>query len=239
MAMLGIFLSGSLKRALLSRAELRRFQLEQEVEHTYNSGVLHTSPAVDFSLWSSRRIDAYEESLLARFAQPLAVLGVSRVRLRVPVLEGTSSAVLDRAVGHILGTALPGQQGTVGIAGHRDSFFRVLKELRLGDTIELQTENGIYEYRVNKLLVVDPNDIGVLQSTRTASLTLVTCYPFYFVGSAPKRYIVEATITGLALAPKSITNGPLLEPMQKPTPFVPALRNSGLWPSKSFQEMTQ
>jgi sortase A len=99
---------------------------------------------------------------------------------------------LRRAVGHIPGTALPSEHGNVGISGHRDTFFRPLRNIRQDDEITLATLNGAYRYRVDTIQVVGPEDIKVLDSTTESMLTLVTCYPFYFVGPAPQRFIVRA-----------------------------------------------
>ena len=108
------------------------------------------------------------------------------------MLPGTSDRTLDRAVGHIETTAEPGAGGNSGIAGHRDGFFRGLKDITLGDVIELDTIQGSDAYRVERTWVVDPEDVSVLEPTPGRSLTLVTCYPFYYVGSAPRRFIVRA-----------------------------------------------
>ena len=125
--------------------------------------------------------------------QPIAVLRIPKIHLEVPVLPGTDDFVLNRAVGHIEDTALPGTDGNSGIAGHRDGFFRGLKDIGTGDAIELETLRGKKEvYRVERIWVVDPEDVSVIDPTPTRSLTLVTCYPFYHVGPAPQRYIVRA-----------------------------------------------
>jgi sortase A len=108
------------------------------------------------------------------------------------VLPGTDDVTLDRAVGHIEGTAAPDAAGNVGIAGHRDGFFRGLKDITQGDLIELVTLQDTVAYRVEKTWIVDPTDVSVLDPTPGRALTLVTCYPFYFVGSAPQRFIVRA-----------------------------------------------
>jgi len=108
------------------------------------------------------------------------------------VLPGTDDRILDRALGHVEGTAPPGTDGNSGIAGHRDGFFRGLKDIVPGDAIELDTLDGKESYRVERTWVVDPEDVSVLDPTSTRALTLVTCYPFYFVGSAPRRFIVRA-----------------------------------------------
>lgn len=117
---------------------------------------------------------------------------VERLGVSVVVIEGTSSKNLRRAVGHIAGTALPGQPGNVGIAGHRDTFFRPLRNIQPDDIITLATLRGEYRYRVVSTRVVSPDDVAVLDSDSNQILTLVTCYPFYYVGSAPDRFIVRA-----------------------------------------------
>ena len=119
-------------------------------------------------------------------------MGVSRLDVSVVVVEGTSDKSLRRAVGHIAGTALPGQRGNVGIAGHRDTFFRPLRNIQRDDVITLTTSNGEYRYRVVSTKVVSPENVAVLDSDKDEVLTLVTCYPFYFVGPAPDRFIVRA-----------------------------------------------
>ncbi len=106
--------------------------------------------------------------------------------------EGVDTLTLRRAAGHIPGTALPGQPGNVGIAGHRDRFFRPLRNIRRNDIITLTTLLGEYRYRVVSTKIVSPSDVGVLDPSVNEILTLVTCYPFYFVGSAPSRFIVRA-----------------------------------------------
>ena len=108
------------------------------------------------------------------------------------ILEGTDARTLRRAVGHIPGTPLPGQRGNVAITGHRDTFFRPLRNIRKYDEIRLTTLSGSYRYRVDSIKVVEPEDMEVLDNSDDAILTLVTCYPFYFVGPAPKRFIVRA-----------------------------------------------
>lgn len=117
---------------------------------------------------------------------------IERLGVSVMVLEGTKASTLRRAVGHIRGTALPGQPGNSGIAGHRDTFFRPLRKIRENDIITLTTLFGQYRYRVLSARVVDPAEVSVLEATGNEILTLVTCYPFYFVGSAPDRFVVRA-----------------------------------------------
>jgi sortase A len=117
---------------------------------------------------------------------------ISRLGLSAVVVEGIGKRTLRRAVGHIPGTALPGQSGNVGIAGHRDTFFRPLQDIQVDDIITLTTRWGEYRYRVVSSRVVSPDDVAVLHPTSYEVLTLVTCHPFYFVGPAPNRFIVRA-----------------------------------------------
>jgi sortase A len=112
----------------------------------------------------------------------------------VPVLEGTDEWTLNRAVGHIADTARPGADGNSGIAGHRDSFFRGLKDVGPGDSLEIETLDRIQHYRIDRTWVVEPDAVWVLDPTESRSVTLVTCYPFYFIGSAPQRYIVRGVL---------------------------------------------
>jgi sortase A len=126
------------------------------------------------------------------------VLRIERVRLRVPVFEGTSDTILNRGAGWIEGTARPGEPGNVGVAGHRDGFFRGLKDVAVGDRIEIDTGQATQIFSVDEISIVNPDDVHVLYPRSRPSLTLVTCYPFYFVGSAPQRYIVHASVVEAA-----------------------------------------
>ena len=132
--------------------------------------------------------------------QLLGRLSIPRLKVTAMVREGADSATLRRAVGHIPGTALPGHPGNVALAGHRDTFFRALRNIQKDDKIDFETESGTYQYVVESTKIVAPRDVGVLAASRDKVLTLVTCYPFYYVGSAPKRFIVRATETGPSTA---------------------------------------
>lgn len=163
--------------------------------YTGSGGSLGVSSAsIDQSLWDRGRVRAHALALARPAPPPLAVLRIPRLRLEVPVLEGTDEWTLDRAVGHIDGTARPGEVGNVGIAGHRDGFFRVLKDISAGDAMELALSGETRRYRVQQISVVRPDDVSVLDPDQRQVLTLVTCYPFYFVGSAPERFIVRAEL---------------------------------------------
>jgi len=126
---------------------------------------------------------------------PASLIGrleIPRLKLSVMVREGADGKTLHRAVGHIPGTAMPGFAGNVALAGHRDTFFRELRNIKKNDSIEFETENGTYRYVVESTDIVGPRDVGVLAASHGQTLTLVTCYPFYYIGSAPKRFIVHA-----------------------------------------------
>jgi sortase A len=183
-------------RKIFSQAQLERFDSLQVQTPAKKADalVIDSNFAVDFRLWSAKRIAEYKDSLAHHVAPPLAVLHISKFELRVPVLEGTDELTLNRGVGHIAGTARPDEDGNIGIAGHRDGFFRVLKDISPGDTIELQTTRATDHYIVDQIVLVRPDDVSILQPRPVRSVTLVTCYPFYFIGSAPQRYIVHASI---------------------------------------------
>lgn len=120
-------------------------------------------------------------------------IDIPRLGVSVAVLQGTSSRMLRLGAGHIEGTPFPGEPGNSGIAGHRDTFFRELKDIRRNDEIQIQTATGLFRYEVDWVKVVEPNDTTVLEpSTVESTLTLVTCYPFYFLGPAPNRFVVHA-----------------------------------------------
>lgn len=117
---------------------------------------------------------------------------IPRVKVSAVIEEGDDSSILHKAVGHIPGTALPGEHGNVGLAAHRDTFFRALGKLREGDVIVLTTVHGTFRYRVASTGVVGPEQTSVLKPIGVPALTLVTCYPFRYIGPAPNRYIVTA-----------------------------------------------
>ena len=119
-------------------------------------------------------------------------ISIPRLHLSAIVEEGIDETTLSRAVGHIPGTALPGEIGNIGIAGHRDTFFEKLKDLRPDDDIDFTTHSGHFHYIVESLTVVDPSDVGVLESKGGKILTIVTCFPFEYIGNAPRRFIVHA-----------------------------------------------
>jgi sortase A len=122
----------------------------------------------------------------------LGRIDIPRIGVSVGILQGTTSRTLRLGVGHIKGTALPGEPGNIGIAGHRDTYFRALKDIHKDDEIQIQTATGIARYEVDWIQITAPSNVSVLAPTAESSLTLVTCYPFYYIGAAPQRFIVHA-----------------------------------------------
>jgi sortase A len=195
---LGLLLSGIYaKRHIFSRIEsqqaLKSFESGQSSE-LLPSGNEANKGGIDFSLWSPGRLKAYQNSLAERMPPPIAILKIPKIHLEVAVFDGTEDSALDRGVGRIVGTAKPGEQGNIGIAGHRDGFFRGLKDIGPEDTIELTTHEKKQVFFVDRIQTVYPSDVSVLRAQDAPLLTLVTCYPFYHVGSAPQRFIVRARL---------------------------------------------
>lgn len=172
--------------SMASDAAIERFHASE------NQGSLSTA-VVDFADWSPQRIAAYKDSLAAKKDLPLAILRIPKINLEVPVFSGTDDLTLNRGAGWIAGTAQIGQPGNIGIAAHRDGFFRGLKDVGGNDVIEMDLPGRTDQYIINNIQIVSPDNVSVLDATQAPTLTLVTCYPFYFVGSAPQRYIVTAS----------------------------------------------
>ncbi len=139
----------------------------------------------------------------------IGVMRIPRLDLKTVVVQGQSPKILRRAVGHLLETALPGEPGNVALAGHRDGFFRPLRNIQPGDAITIDTPDGEFDYEVVSTEVVLPDDLDVLRPTDENSLTLVTCYPFYYIGAAPKRFIVRARQVGRVPTQSAIASAPL------------------------------
>jgi sortase A len=180
---------------LWDSAQGRQNALEQLYVPTTAASVQRASalPALTES-WSPTRVKQYRESLLLPTSPPLAVLRIQRVALEVPVFIDSRELHLNRGAGLIEGMERLGVGGNLGIAGHRDGFFRVLKDVHLQDVIEVQTRDRVFTYHIVELRVVNSDDTAPLADTRDPTITLVTCYPFYFVGRAPKRFIVHGTL---------------------------------------------
>ena len=198
LALLAIWAGARFYRSLASRAAIERFQAAvAAAPDTGNSatpwnGTLPDS-ATDFALWNPKRVIAYKDSLSAKTDLPLAILRIPKIKLVVPVFNDTDELTLNRGVGRILGTAQIGQLGNLGIAGHRDGFFRGLKDMGRNDIVELIRPGRTDQYVITQVQIVRPEDVSVLASTPAPTLTLVTCFPFYYVGNAPQRYVVTAS----------------------------------------------
>jgi len=203
-----LFVAVRVQSQISARLAVKRFEAEQSatLQAAEESHILLTRADVDLHLWSDGRIKGYLESLENLTETPQAVLRIPKLNLEVPVYEGSDELTLNRGAGRIIGTARLGEPGNTGIAGHRDGFFRSLKDIGPGDTLELMLPRRTNHYVVTNILVTGPDDVSVLQPSSKASLTLVTCYPFYFVGSAPKRYIVQASFGEPALVHRETTN---------------------------------
>jgi LPXTG-site transpeptidase (sortase) family protein len=155
---------------------------------------------------------------------PIGRIEISRLGVNTLVREGTGAAILQVAAGHIPGTALPGEKGNVAVAAHRDTLFRGLRNVRKEDSIVFQTANGTHLYRVESTEVVQPDDVAVLKPGRENELTLVTCYPFTWIGSAPQRFIVKAVeVNGKAPVPTIPTSesAKLSQPITPPSTTQP------------------
>jgi sortase A len=156
---------------------------------------LVASPAVQEG-WSEQRRTEYRRARSAASGATLAILRIASTGIEVAVFDSTSKTNLNRGSGHVSDTALPGTEGNIAIAGHRDGYFRSLKDIAIGAEIELVSPRRKQKFRVSELLIVDPLDVSVLDSAEETVLTLITCYPFYFIGPAPERFVVRATLLG-------------------------------------------
>jgi sortase A len=166
---------GCLGMYAYERVEAHRFQAEQVA-------------AFERDAQSRREVSAVRHGSL------VGMLDVPRLELSTPVIEGDDSRTLKRAVGHLPDTPMPWSHGNSAIAGHRDGLFRPLKDVKIGDEIRFRTTSTEYRYRVTKTSIVMPDDLSVLESRPgAATLTLITCYPFSYVGAAPQRFVVHAT----------------------------------------------
>jgi sortase A len=211
-ALLGVWAAARVHAVLGSRQDRSRFE-EQRAAARAPAALPTPASApplrtlsegpVDVSLWSEVRVKEWKESLAADRRAPLAILRMPRLKIDVPVLEGTDDLTLNRGAGWIEGTARPGETGNVGLSAHRDGFFRALKDVAIGDELVLETARETTRYAVAWTRIVDPDDVTVLDETGGSAVTLVTCYPFYYVGSAPQRLIVRATPVTAAPVPPS------------------------------------
>jgi sortase A len=165
----------------------------QSFEERQLNEILQSAPKTDGGAAAPHHRPPAPGSTIGRIEIPR--LGVSAV-----IRAGSDARTLRLAVGYIPGTALPGERGNVGLAGHRDTFFRKLRDINPDDEIRVTTKDGVFHYYVQRTNIVNPTDVWVLNATRTPALTLVTCYPFTYIGSAPQRFIVHAAL-GAAPSP--------------------------------------
>jgi sortase A len=189
-ACLGLYSYAYLERVLYQTYESREF------DRTPDRSAAAVAASNDQITPIGRVVRASRKSVSSsRLPSPTALIGrlsVPRLHLSAMVREGIDRNTLQLAVGHIPATALPGQAGNVGVAGHRDTFFRGLKDLRTKDEIQFSTLSGDFKYVVESLIIVEPDDVGVLAPSHENVLTLVTCYPFSYIGTAPRRFVVRA-----------------------------------------------
>jgi sortase A len=167
-------------------AKLYQAQENAELDTILASRSSSIEPTAPVAM-TGRRLTVAEGDTLGR-------LEIPRLDVSVVVRAGSDARTLRLAVGHIPGTAFPGEPGNIGLAGHRDTFFRRLRDIAADDTIRLVTPEGRFTYRVQRTDVVRPSDVWVLDATETPTLTLITCYPFTYVGTAPERFVVHAVL---------------------------------------------
>lgn len=189
--------SGHQVRAVLAQERAIAQMNYPDVDHDADEGSVLEMP--DHSLWSTHRISRHAETL-ATIPTPRAIglLSIPAVDIRVAVFDGVEESVLDLGAGRVPGTARIGEFGNIAVAGHRDGFFRSLKDISIGDRISLSHDGGVESYVVTSRTIVRPDDVSVIQPTDQSVITLITCYPFYFLGSAPERFIVRAEKTDAA-----------------------------------------
>ncbi len=189
-ACLGLYSSVTIERAQYQHYESREFdRAPARVAFAAADASDQSMPVVPLGRPSTNRAPSPGLPLPAAL---IGRLSIPRLHLSAMVREGIDRTTLQLAVGHIPATSLPGQAGNVGLAGHRDTFFRGLKDLRMADEIRVSTLRGDFSYRVESLLIVEPGGIRVLANSSENVLTLVTCYPFSYIGAAPKRFVVRA-----------------------------------------------
>jgi len=176
---------------LYQAREARRFEEARRIQNAARPSSGIENPRASLPLTSPNRTAA-EPVETIRGSAAWGRIEIKSIGLSSMIMEGVDRETLRRGIGHIPGTALPGQHGNVALAGHRDTFFRPLRNIRQNDEITLETLDGHFRYRVDFTQVVAPEYTEALNGSGDAILTLVTCYPFSYVGPAPQRYIVRA-----------------------------------------------
>jgi sortase A len=197
--MLGVWGVARLHSIIGARLAIRHFRESEArtpARDSFAADGLPSDVRVDSTQWSLQRIAAYKASVTRKMDLPVAILLIPKIGLQAPVFNGADDLTLNRGLGRIPGTAWVGQSGNLGIAGHRDGFFRGLQNIRTGDTIQLHQPRHTDTYVVTEIRIVTADDVSVLDPTPMPTLTLITCFPFYFVGHAPERYVVTASIAG-------------------------------------------
>jgi sortase A len=191
----GLFVGQSLYAETIARAQFDHSR--SLVEVTLVDDLVADKKTADSNgpkmlLWSDNFINKYQQAITKGGDTAIAVLKIDSVDIEVAVFDGATNHNLDRGVARIDSTGITSSDKRIGIAGHRDGWFRPLKDIKIGAIISLETLHGVRNYRVYNTKIVDPSNVGVLKGDSN-TLVLVTCYPFYFAGKAPKRFIVEAT----------------------------------------------
>lgn len=185
LALTGLYAVARTDAAVNGAWDLARFE---------RKAIFERAVEVDAALWSSSRLALYRSSPPPPPDELVGALVIRGLDLKAPLYVDTSELHLNRGVGLIAKTALPGEAGNLGIAGHRDGFFRSLKDIRLGETIEVFTRDRSLRYRVFSIEIVERSDASALQRSEQPTVTLVTCHPFYFVGHAPRRFVVRGAL---------------------------------------------
>jgi len=202
-ALLATYCGIQLHSFLLSRVAVWQFETARfptSAAAVNRPGTEVNRIATDFTLWSAARIRAYRALATLGVDPPIGILSIPRLRLTAPIFEGTKPIVLNRGLGRIQGTDELGGEGNIGRAGDRDGFLRLLKDIHFGDEVVVRTPSEKSSYTVESVEVVDPVTVSVLKSS-FETLTLVTCYPFYFVGEAPRRFVVKARLKRRTFGP--------------------------------------
>ena len=182
--LVGVYIAISADAVILADLDIKTIEAEANANR-FDATAQKNLPEQILAAWPMRN-------------HPIAILKIPRLKLIVPINEGTDPYTLHRGLGRIRGTADIGQDGNIGIAGHRDSFFRGLQNLVVGDRIEIVSPKKTSSYIVKQIEIVWPDDVRVLGPRAVSGITLITCYPFYYVGRAPRRYVVEASAEELA-----------------------------------------